>query len=784
MLQLREIKLKPIPALLAVVFLNSFAAQAAETTNLGSVQAEAASSTTTAASESTNFDSKPLSDKAKQKSTQSVKTVSKSNITLFGPDAGGMQALSIIPNVQINSYNASSVSSRSSISMRGVKVGWNSIPGDLETNGITAELDGVPLNSLSQGTGWHSPEIPIGVLLSGVNVIQGPGNPDDRWYNSLGGTINFVPIQPTKDENSKISFSLGSFSTNVMSATHNTGEINGWSTVFGYARARSQSIRTTPDSLPSKSDQLYIKTRKQLANGSISFGAYAQQNDEYRPNMIPLVANPEIHLDGLNGTGPLYSQQTSGFYSTLPKSVWFKDNAVKNYMAWSRQRLDLAPDLQMTNMFWVRNGNIRHYRVNNYNPPANVEYYTEHSNTLGDKLKFDAQLSKENTLSFGGYWINSRAESNYVGYAPSIGYFAGNPSQIFFNTTHSSYWSVFAQDDFQPFSSLHIVPGIRVVGFQTDFMNNSPTVANNYYPSGLPQDPNLAYVFDQNPNQSTNFVRTEPSIGFNWGIANGLNVYGNYAIARRNPTSRNYDKYPIDISTIKLVRSKTYDIGLRYLGRHTAGLQKISGSIGYFHTMLDNQTIPRTVAGSQVTTFGYGSSTLKGFDIQLEGDLNDHWSGFSNLGWLKSNWNSFYSTTTNAYYNGYPISNSPSLTANAGITYKYFMPTGTVETTLWDQYYGHSNLYDNGNGAPTRQKKPGYNLVNLSVQARTTMFNSSIPGIKLTTISLQGLNLLDKKYNSTEYISSGGYFQTASSGYVIANAGAPRSIYLSISADF
>jgi iron complex outermembrane receptor protein len=45
-------------------------------------------------------------------------------------------------------------------------------------------------------------------------------------------------------------------------------------------------------------------------------------------------------------------------------------------------------------------------------------------------------------------------------------------------------------------------------------------------------------------------------------------------------------------------------------------------------------------------------------------------------------------------------------------------------------------------------------------------------------------NLFDKQYNSTAYISSGGYFQTSNGGYIIANQGAPRSIYLSLSADF
>jgi iron complex outermembrane receptor protein len=780
-----------LPTALALALLPVFAAHAAGVENLGSVQAQGGGLAKDS-SKKTEFASKTLTAEQEQKSTQPVKSVSKQTIDLYGPDGGGMQALGILPNVNISSYNATSASSRSTISMRGIKVGFNSIPGDLETNGITAELDGVPLNSLSQGTGWHSPEIPLGALMSGINVVQGPGDAKDRWYNSLGGTINFIPQQPTKQANSRINLSVGSFHTNVISGVHNTGEINGWSSVIGFARARSQSIRTTSDSMPSKSTQVYLKTRKQLENGSLSFGAYAQRNDEYRPNMIPVTANPEIHIDGLNGIGTLYSQQTSGYYSTLPRSIWFKDNAIENYMAWSRLRLALSSDLNMTNMFWVRNGNIRHYRVNNFNTaspnntsntanPANVEWFTEHSNTFGDKLDFSAIVNSGNTLGFGGYWINSRAQSDYLGYDPALGTSIGQPSNVGFNNTFSTYFAGYMQDTFKPTPSLTIVPGIRFVSFQTDFTNNSQAEANALYGGNIPS----SVGYDTNPNQSSHFTATEPSIGMNWLITDSLAAFANYAVAHRNPTAGNYDK-KADLSTLKLVRTKTYDFGLRYVGKKVAGFHRLNASIEYFHTVMDNQTIPQTITGnpSYQTNFTYGSSTLKGIDLQVDAEVNNHWSGFANIGWLHGNWDSFYNPGSNAYYNGLPVSNSPNLTANAGVTYRHFISTGTIDTTLWDQYIGHQYLWDNLNGAPTTQKNPGHNLLNLGIKLQTTALSGTIPGVQLTTVSLNVLNLLDKKYNSTAYISSGGYFQTSSNGYVIANPGAPRSIYLSLSANF
>jgi iron complex outermembrane receptor protein len=207
-----------------------------------------------------DFTSQVLTPKQLLDSSQPAESVPRSLISRFGPDAGGTQALTALPNVYVAGTDNFSATGRQQISMRGIKVKYNSIPGDLETNAITAEVDGVPLNSLSQGTGWHSVDIPPGVLMSGENVIIGPGNPHERWYDSLGGTIDFIPVQPSARAGGKVMLAGGTSETLDTSAVYNTGPIHGWSTVFGLASGRSKSIRTTPDSLPADTEEAYIKT--------------------------------------------------------------------------------------------------------------------------------------------------------------------------------------------------------------------------------------------------------------------------------------------------------------------------------------------------------------------------------------------------------------------------------------------------------------------------------------------------------------------------------------------
>ncbi len=782
----------------AVLLVIASTAQAqAAPTDLGSVQSSA---NVGAPQKNKQFSSKVYNRKQLKNSTQAVKAVTKSEIDLFGPDGGGMQALSILPNVRITSYNASSVSSRSQISMRGVKVGYNSIPGDLATNAITAELDGVPLNSLVQGTGWHSPEVPIGALMQGINAVQGPGNARERWYNSLGGTINFIPLQPSAHAHTKVDLSYGSFHTGVESVVHQTGDHNGWSSVFGVANANSHAIRDGVSNLPSHTLQAYAKTRKSLQNGSLSFGAYAVQNDEHRPNMIPISgAAATASGIGMNGTdgqgnaiGPIYSQQTSGFYSTLPATVWQKHNYVVDYMYWGRLRLNLAPDLKMSNTAWIRNGNINHYRQNYYlTGGANGEYYIEHSLTFGDRLAFDQTINPWNKLSYGGYFINSRSTNQYIGYTPRPGIgLEGNGltaadintggNSVSLNTTTNQYWAAFLQDTVTPTTGLTIVPGVRFVNFETNFSNGSLGETTALGVASTAGDPS--------PDVSTSFHKVEPSLSANLAINPELSAFGSYGIAYHNPSESNYDTGSAvapNLALLQLVKAKTYDMGLRYDGKEWAGLRDVYASIDVFRTQLTNQTIRYSNPNNpNQTIFGGGSATLTGADLQLRANVNRQWLGFANVGWLTSNWDSYVNFSSGQSFNGMPVSNAPKLTANFGVTYRYFRPDGVIDTTLWDQYNGASYLYDNTVGGPSTQQNPSYNLLNLKVKYSSAGLAHMIPGAQVATVSLSVMNLLNKQYNSTEYISKGGYFQTPNGGYIIANPGAPRAVFLSASLSF
>lgn len=415
------------------------------------------------------------------RSTQSISTVTPEQAKLFGPNASATQALSIEPGVYISGPNVGGVSNRATISLRGIKVGDTGYIGDLEYNGITGLFDGVPMQNTVEGQSFHTAETPIASLLAGINTVYGPGNPRSRWFDSIGGTINFIPVQPTRHPYGKVAVSYGSFNTKVVSAIANTGEVDGWSGILAGAYAHGDSFRTGA-TLPSRTKQLYVKIRKHEGTGHFSLGAYYDSNFSYRPNQIPLSPIPGVTLNG-QPNGPSYSQQTSGFYSTLPTNVWQKTYHEQTYLLYGRDHIKLAPHAWFTNLFWYRNSILNHAGINNFYPPDNntgEELTNWYTNTYGDRFNINIHAPL-NHIAVGGYIIN--ANTNVTGFAgnPLTGNpIPENPSAITDHTYTTTYVSAYIQDHIRPVRRLDIVPGVDFMDFQTHFFQNSPSIAALY----------------------------------------------------------------------------------------------------------------------------------------------------------------------------------------------------------------------------------------------------------------------------------------------------------------
>lgn len=716
-----------------------------------------------------------LTPEQKMRSSQSVTTIDQSQLQMVSPQASGMQALTLAPGVTVSGYSNQTGAARSTLDVRGVKVGWNSVPGDLQTNGLTAEFDGIPLNSLIQGTGWHSTEVPMALLMSGTNLIFGPGNPRERYYDSLGGTVNFIPVQPTDKASAQFSAGYGSYNSQIFSATGTSGEHDGWSSVIGFVHSSYDSFRGGASTWPSTGDQVFFKTNKRYSSGNISFGFYWQHSDEYRPNMIPVDPIPGVTVAGLGQNAPLYSQKTTGFYSALPTNVWYKENQIENVLAYAKLDQELSDNSTLYDDLWFRHGLVTHHRINNQFPPLNptgTEFYDPHSDTLGDKLYVDTTLYSGNVLTAGGYAIISRTADRLSLYNELMGKTPAQPSLFSFGTYDNAALAAFVQDDITLFKRLRIVPGVEFVNYQTSFTNNDAGPAS--------VAPNASY--SAYPNVAKSFNTIQPSIGTNLEILPWLSVYTNAAITYQNPTAGNFTNLQTDLPALKPIQSVDEEFGFRFNHDGLFGYGQSYGSINYFHTHLANETIPLTLASNPaVTTFGYGAATNQGVSVEANTDINFAWNVFANAQYLNSVWDNFFSTTTNQNYNGFPVSNSPVTTANLGVRYRKAFGETMVTTSVVNQYVGQSYLYSNLTGSPTKQTISPYNLLNVFIDADVPVTIDHTQ--EMVKVSFAATNILARRYNSTAYISSGGYFG-AGAGTVLANPGAPQAFYGTVTIGF
>lgn len=749
----------------------------AQAVNAGTVSAAGAAPVTPAVTALRKTDGK-LTKKQVFRSTQSEAVVSKRVIAAVGPAAGSAQILSVNPGVTVRSYGGASGTARYEVAVRGVKLGWSSVNGDAERNGLTALFDGIPMNNLISHNGqWDSNEIPIPQMLHGVNLIYGPGNPDTRWFDSIGGTINFIPLQPTAKPGGGIGGIFGSNATYGGHYDLETGLYHGWSAVFAGGYTRNDTFRTGGFNAPSHSDAFYGKVVKTFVNGSISFGGYYDDNVEYRPNFIPTAPIAGITTQGLGVPGPLYSQPTSGFYSSLDKSIWFKQLTVQDYLLYSKLSLDLSDNVTLHNKVWFRYGHRIHYRINNFSAvtapnTANSEYYNPTSDTYGDRAYLAVKLPF-NLVKFGGDFILQHYHSPYAGFNDTLGIPVSAPSQYQNFSLDNTYLSAFVQDTITPIAGLHITPGLNEVEFQTQFNNAALAqgAANNVV---------LA------PDLSKTFTELEPSVGVSYRVRPWATVYGSYAVSYQNQTDNAFganQASPVDISNVRPVKSVDYEIGTRFLVKHYGPLNNFVLNVNFYHDELSHETIATYLSNITLTKFASANATLMGANITVSDDPNYHWHLFGNIG-LNDSYFTSYTPSGSATITNVPVSYAPHVVFTAGVFYRTLFHNVLISPDIIDQYVGSQDMFSNLTGAPTKQAMAGYNVVNLGLGFRIPVNFGPASAVKALHLALSIDNLLGTRYNPIQYISSGGYFGGNSAGAVLADPGAPRQFFFTVSARF
>ena len=739
-------------------------------------------------------------------------TISRDEIRgVAGPFGSAAQALTAAPGIYTYGYGGVAATARSEVVLRGVKGGWSSVNGDILRNGIAFLFDGIPMNNMISNNGqWQTTQIPITDMISDINVDYGPGAPSNRWFDSLGGTVNYIPYQPknTPGATFTIGSDYGSYNTSISHFIVNTGMRNGWSGLLAFGYAANDTFRVgTPGvagfTAPSSGYAVHAKVLKQFSNGTFTVAYYHSRNTEFRPNFIPLIAitpaynnnyGDALTISGIEGTdsgttvpanAQYYSQTSSGYYSSLARNVWNKQIKTQSDILYGKLLLSLSPRLTFNSATWYRHGYRLHNRVVNYYGADNAyshEWYDPASNTIGNDSSI-AISAPHNLVTFGGYWMHGDYHNPVALFNPTVGTSKTVPS--FFNADwlYNDYGFLYLQDRVDMFHQrLIITPGGAEQLFRT-----------NYYNSGLTDFPNGNPANDNElaPATHKNFLEFAPSVGVQGLVTNWLTLHGNFAITYENPTDSafgaNRAANGVNISQLKAVKSTNEEAGFLITKCPASFLGECSLDATYFHDKLNNvNVVTQTAQLSLPAAVALASSMNNGVSINFDNAPVRYLQIHGNAIIQHNYFLSYIPSGSNLDFRSYPISNNPKYSTNLGITTVYNSGNHRFNLTpgLWWQYVGVRYLFTNVENAPTKQTTPGYGVVNFNTEGT---INRLMPGrLEDVPIALSlGIeNLFNREYNPTAYITSGGYFGTSFGGYTLVDPGAPREYIGSLKFNF
>ena len=764
---------------------------------------------------------KSLKQKSIYESAYGDKALDRQQLKSAGVVGGAAQALSFAPGINVSGYGQTG-GTKASISVNGISQGWaGASPGTVDNGGLAMSFDGIPMNNPITGL-WETPQVPQTALLEGARVTYGPGDAENRWFDNIGGAVNFVPIQPSDLAGGSVQLTGGSFSTENADVILQTGKVNGWETVIAGGGGRSNSFRTSPDGFawPTRNYAGFFKTRKVFSAGNVSFGAYLGDGHGWRPTLIPTTPVAGVTVNGLDVPGATFSEQTTGYYGAVNENVWEKNDFNRAWLVYSRQNLRLDQRVTLHNQLWYRQGNRLHLHYNDYTgaalgaPNNLLEDNDPHSHDYGDKLWSDIYLPY-NQVSVGGYFINSLYNTlqhfynpadcyTYTGATPLSGYGVTiQPGNTFCGSIafpdggfRNNFWYVtdlaaFVQDAITPISTLTITPGIRAVTFDTD-----------YYPEGAVEAPyaELLATAPQGavspgfssqdhgalPATSTHFSKTEPSISVRYQPMHWLALYTNWATSYRlPPVGGGGGLYQKQVPAGDLLeKGVEWQVGGKVFWAEVGDFSKVLLNLNYYHLHFSNQFISSCTTSNAVTcAFATGDSLYHGVNLSAEANLGDL-KMFSNLNVEKAYFDNYNNGVS---YNGLPVSDVPKSTLNIGAYWTHRLPGGiALKPRAWYQYVGEQAMWDNGAGAPSNQYLQSYGVLNMALAATlpSSWYGSAVSSVKL---KVEVMNVLDRQYNTFGYLAAnngGDIYGSTAGGYVLAYPGAPRAVYGTIALRF
>lgn len=619
---------------------------------------------------------------------------------------------------------------------------------------------GVALNDLFNGGVTNSAENRNNVLLipaniQGVDIYRGINNPAVNSYNSLGGTVNFTPRQPSANAGGDVGASYGSFRSYDYHATYNTGDWNGLKQVFSFTHSGSRGwIDNTGDH-----------------NNNLYWGlTYAFNRDNHLANY--LLYNNNKGFSPYNMPAPLQQQfgrsyqwpldytnapikdtnwmDIVDFSSTLSDSLTFRNKLFfgrNEYLRTSFSNpLFQQSATQPYNLednpngfpFWLSypNGPTYDPVAAFGSSPAGTDYhfYGYTTTGIGDSPSLTLSLP-DNKIVLGGnfthgklhsreYWYGSKPVPQVTGY-----------NNAWDEHDRRTLWTLYAQDTIALLDDrLHLTPGVKYIHAST-----TDTDAVGFY-----------YPLAGSVSDTEHFV--SPTFGINYALADGLNVYASYGKNFKLPDiSAYYGAFQSDANgnntivppKVKPEYVQDYEIGARYT------VDGFTATLNGYRENFSNTFITKTDPVSQLSTFtNGGSSRYQGVELQLlqdfgktaAGDFNAYFNYAHNQAKFTSSFNSDFAGSVTA---GQPLAGVPQNLISAGVVWKYRGWRANLDGRYIDKQYIDQAFA----GLPSATTIGAYTVLNLGISDTLQLADSGFG--HTVKIGLNVDNLFNRRYLNT-----------------------------------
>ena len=659
------------------------------------------------------------------------------------------------------------------------------------TSQFSETYAGVALNDIFNGGVTGQAENRNNVLitpnnLDSVQLYRGINNPAVNSYNSLGGTINFLPRQPTEAFGGEVGVSYGSYATYDAHATVNVGDWNGLKQIVSIEQSGSDGwIQNTSD----RNQNLYYGANYAINDRNLVYNYLLyNHNTGYAPFDMPLPL--------LQQFGDSYQWPKNWTNSHMKDTNWL------DIVGW---KAEFSSTVVFENKFYF--GTNEYLRTSFSNPlfqqSATQPYFLEDTPSsyafwLGypngptyDPQQVFGSVEDGTKYHFYGYTASGVGDSPTVTLSlPSNEIVAGG--NIAYGNLHSrEYWygsapvpqidgynDTWDEHDHRTLASVFIQDTISLLG---DQLRVTPGLKYIYAKTSDHDAVGIYYPISGTVSDNEHFL--SPTLGANYAIADGWHVYAAYGKNFKLPDiSAYYSAFQTDASgnnTIVPPRVKPeyvndYEVGVRF--EHDG----LNAALNAYREDFTNTFISVTDPSTQLIHFlNGGSSKYQGVELQMKQDFGDfeggHFSGYLNLAHNQATFTStFVSDVVGQVNKGQPLADVPKNLASAGLLWQRdgwrVDVTGRfVDRQFIDQLFA---------GTPTASTIKAYTVFDVGISRIIELAAAS--HAKFLKLGLNIDNIFDRRYLNTAFTDT----DYSGNSFVRGIFGAPRTVTGSVSLGF